>query len=122
MATILAAAIDALLVSPLIILGLPICDTLFAIIRRKLKHQSISKPDKCHIHHQLLRRNISHRNTVLIIYGIDILFAIASILYLFKNAVLGIIVYSILLIIIIFFLIKTDVIFEHKSDKKKIDK
>ena len=105
------------LIIPLLLLAIPILDTIFAIIRRKLKHVSISKPDKCHIHHQLLRRNISHRNVVLIIYGVDILFALASLVYLFKNAILGIIIYSILLIIIVIFLIKTDVVFEHKKKR-----
>ena len=39
---------------PILILGIPILDTLFAIVRRSLKHQKIYLPDKCHLHHQLL--------------------------------------------------------------------
>lgn len=106
------------LVIPLLLLAIPILDTLFAIIRRKLKHESISHADKCHIHHQLLRRNISHKNVVLIIYGIDILFALASLVYLFNDAKLGFIIYFILIIIIGWFLFKTDVVFEKKKKKK----
>lgn len=41
------------IIIPLLILAIPILDTLFAIIRRTLKGESISKPDKFHIHHQL---------------------------------------------------------------------
>ena len=37
-----------------LILAIPIMDTLFAIIRRKLKGQSIDHADKEHLHHQLL--------------------------------------------------------------------
>ena len=69
------------LLIPLLILAIPILDTIFAIIRRMLKGQSISTPDKSHLHHQLLNKNFSHRTTVLIIYGINILFAAASIIY-----------------------------------------
>ena len=60
---------------PLAILGLPILDTLFAIIRRTLKGQPIFSADKSHIHHQILGMNFSHRATVLIVYLINILFA-----------------------------------------------
>ena len=44
------------LIVPLFVLAIPILDTLFAIIRRTLKGESISKGDSYHIHHQLLRR------------------------------------------------------------------
>ena len=54
---------------PILILGIPILDTLFAIIRRAIKHQPIYLPDKSHLHHQLLKLGLSHRNTVLAIYA-----------------------------------------------------
>lgn len=103
---------------PLLILAIPILDTLFAIIRRTLKGESISTPDKFHIHHQLLNQNFTQRQTVLIIYGINILFAFASIVYVLKDAVLGYIIYGILLLIIGLFVMKTNVVFEHKERKK----
>ena len=65
---------------PLVILAIPILDTLFAIIRRFLKHQPLFQGDKYHIHHQLLNRNFSVKQTVFIIYIIDALFAFASII------------------------------------------
>jgi len=109
---------------PLAILAVPILDTLFAIIRRKLKHQKISDPDKQHLHHQLLKMNFSHRNTVLIIYGINILFATASILYTLKDSkdvFIGRIIYAILFILVIIFVCKTDIIRTKKNsnDNKK---
>ena len=70
---------------PLAILGLPILDTLFAIIRRTLKGQPIFSADKSHIHHQILGMNFSHRATVLIVYLINILFALTSIFYVLKD-------------------------------------
>ena len=86
----------------------------FAIIRRSLKGESISKPDKFHIHHQLLKRNFSQRTTVLIIYAINILFSTASIVYVLKNRELGYIIYGLLLIIVVTFIMKTNVVVEHK--------
>ena len=87
---------------PILLLGIPILDTLFAIIRRTIKKQPIYMPDKKHLHHQLLELGLSHRNTVLAIYAMNILFAFASVIYTINDKVLGIIIYSILLILIIF--------------------
>lgn len=103
------------LIIPLLILAIPILDTLFAIIRRSLKGESISKADKFHIHHQLLNRNFSQRATVLIIYFINLLFAFASIVYVLKDQLLGYIIYGILLVIIILFVAKTNVVFDHEQ-------
>lgn len=100
------------LVIPFLVLAIPILDTLFAILRRALKGESISTPDKFHIHHQLLKRNFSQRTTVLIIYFVDILFACASIIYFLKDRVLGYIIYGILLLIVILFVAKTNVVID----------
>jgi len=104
------------LVIPLLILAIPILDTLFAIVRRLLKGESPSKADKFHIHHQLLNRNFSQTATVLIIYFIDLLFAFASILYVLKDRKLGYIVYCILTIIVFIFIIKTNVIIDRDNN------
>ncbi|MDN4606755.1 glycosyltransferase family 4 protein [Sporosarcina highlanderae] len=69
------------LIIPIIILGVPISDTFFAIIRRVRMKQPISAPDKSHLHHCLLRAGFSHRQTVLIIYGLAILFGVAAVLF-----------------------------------------
>ncbi|KXH84114.1 glycosyltransferase family 4 protein [Sporosarcina sp. HYO08] len=69
------------LIIPVIMLGVPISDTFFAIVRRIRMKQPISAPDKSHLHHCLLRTGFSHRQTVLIIYGIAILFGVAAILF-----------------------------------------
>lgn len=110
------------LIIPLLILAIPILDTIFAIIRRLIKGESISKPDKFHIHHQLLKRNFSQRSTVLIIYLINLLFAFASIVYFLKDRTLGYIIYFILLAIVLAFVFTTNVVYEHKGRLKKIFK
>lgn len=68
------------LLIPVIILGVPISDTLFAIIRRIVNKQPLSAPDKSHLHHCLLRFGFSHRKTVLIIYAMSSLFGLAAVL------------------------------------------
>jgi len=68
------------LILPVVILGVPIFDTVFAIIRRLLKRQKISTPDKLHLHHCLMALGFSHRATVNIIYLISICFAAAAII------------------------------------------
>lgn len=107
------------LIIPLLILAIPILDTIFAIIRRTLKGEPISQGDKFHIHHQLLNRHLSQEAAVIIIYCIDLLFAFASIIYVINDRKLGYIVYSILLIIVVVFAAKTNIIIDQKAFKEK---
>jgi UDP-GlcNAc:undecaprenyl-phosphate GlcNAc-1-phosphate transferase len=65
---------------PLVALGLPIMDTLFAMLRRFLERRPIFSPDRGHIHHQLLAMGINHRRAVLTLYGLSILFTAGAIL------------------------------------------
>lgn len=102
------------LIIPIFILLLPILDTVFAMIRRYLKGENIGEPDKEHLHHQLLKLNKSTTKTVLIMYGIDILCSIISVLYALGNNLLAIILYLILMVFILFLIYKTDILFKHK--------
>jgi UDP-GlcNAc:undecaprenyl-phosphate/decaprenyl-phosphate GlcNAc-1-phosphate transferase len=68
-------------VVPIIILGVPIFDTTYAIIRRIVNKQPISAPDKSHLHHRILALGFSHKTTVLIIYGMGVLFSICAIIF-----------------------------------------
>ena len=61
------------IVAPLIVLALPVLDTLVAIVRRTIKGKSIKaimKADKGHLHHTLLKKGFSQREAVLIMYAI----------------------------------------------------
>lgn len=65
---------------PILALGLPIYDTLFAIVRRKLNGKPISQADRGHLHHRLLDMGLTQRQAVIIMYLISaILGAIAII-------------------------------------------
>ncbi|HFI0419841.1 TPA: glycosyltransferase family 4 protein [Streptococcus suis] len=77
-------------VTPMIILGVPITDTVMAIIRRKLSGQKISEADKMHLHHRLLSLGLTHRGTVLVIYAISFLFSLTSLLLNVSSRVGGI--------------------------------
>ncbi len=101
-------------VIPMLILAIPIMDTLFAIIRRKLKGQKIDEADKEHIHHQLLKK-FSKRSSLLIIYGINILFSVTTIFYTLGEKTELAICYVILIFIVLFLVLKTNVIFERKK-------
>ena len=75
---------------PLLALGLPLLDTLMAPVRRFLLGKKLFQPDKSHIHHRLLKRGLSHRNAVLVLYGATIIFgAMALIDVLAKNEYVG---------------------------------
>ena len=109
---------------PVSIIGIPILDTLFAIIRRLLKGQPPFQADKQHLHHQLLGMNLSQKATVLIIYGFDILFAAASIFYALVDPIIGEVIYIIIFIIVVWIVLHTTIISEKnpRRTKKLINK
>lgn len=75
----------AVIVLPLIALGLPIFDTIWAIIRRLVKGKSIKaifKADKGHLHHRIVAKGFSQKQAVLILYGISATFGIFAIILL----------------------------------------
>ena len=73
----------AVIVLPLIALGLPIFDTVWAIIRRLIKGKSIKavfKADKGHLHHRLVAKGFSQKQAVLILYGISAIFGMFAVI------------------------------------------
>ena len=62
----------------LLVLGVPIIDTFWIIVRRLATGRSPFTPDRGHIHHRLLDMGLTHGQTVLVIYGICILLAVMS--------------------------------------------
>ncbi|MCL1976102.1 MAG: undecaprenyl/decaprenyl-phosphate alpha-N-acetylglucosaminyl 1-phosphate transferase [Firmicutes bacterium] len=65
---------------PFIIMGIPVFDTFFAIIRRLFLHKPIFQADKGHLHHSLLTLGLSHRQTVLSIYAISAVMGMFAVL------------------------------------------
>ncbi len=64
----------------LLVLGVPIIDTFWIIVRRLRERRSPFSPDRSHIHHRLLDLGLSHQQTVLVIYGICLALAVLSML------------------------------------------
>ena len=112
------ATITSLIV-PLCILAIPIFDTVLAIFRRLLKHKSIGIADKEHFHHQLLKLKYSPTASILIIYFVDILFASVSVFFVLGDTKIAIFLYVILMIMLLFLILKTDILYEHKNKKKE---
>lgn len=107
------------LIIPIVILAIPIFDTLLAIFRRLLKGESIGTPDKEHFHHQLLKMKFSVRATVLIIYAINILFACVTIFFVLGDKKIAMAIYIALMILLLFLVLKTDILFDHHKDKEE---
>ena len=73
------------LIAPIIILAMPIFDTLFAIFRRLIKGKSIKavfKPDKGHLHHKLMAKGYTQKQAVLIMYGITAILGMFAVILL----------------------------------------
>jgi UDP-GlcNAc:undecaprenyl-phosphate GlcNAc-1-phosphate transferase len=64
--------------TPVLILGLPILDTLWVMARRLRLRTNPFHPDKTHLHHKLLRLGFAHRTTVLILYFLGIFWSISA--------------------------------------------
>ncbi len=57
------------LVIPLVILGVPVIDTIFAILRRATRRQGLATADMGHLHHRLIRLGHGHRRSVTILWA-----------------------------------------------------
>ncbi len=86
---------------PIVILGIPILDTFFAIIRRINNKAPIFMPDKSHLHHRLMAIGCSHRGSVLIIYGISSFFGLVAIVLSYVNQPKATLVLALLLLLIV---------------------
>ena len=83
---------------PILVLFIPISDTLIAIVRRKLKGQKIMSADRGHLHHILMfKLDLGHRKTVIVLYIVTALFSAAAVLTYFDPK-LGILVILVLVL------------------------
>lgn len=65
--------------APLLVLGLPIFDTVSAIIRRLRNHQSIMSPDRGHLHHRLIDAGFSQKQAVSTIYVLCLVLCVVAV-------------------------------------------
>ena len=67
-------------VTPMLILGVPLTDTVVAMIRRKLNGGSMVEADRMHLHHRLLSLGLTQHAAVLVIYGIAGIFSFIALI------------------------------------------
>jgi len=131
MGTVKSATIVVVII-PALVLGLPIFDTLLAIVRRVARHQPIGMGDKEHLHHRIMKAGFGQRRAVMLMYCISGIMGIVAVLYSrgFVIECLGLIAIAIMLIYVLLFdtgnrnvSIKADKITREKTGKpKKKDK
>ncbi len=78
--TVKSATIMVVLM-PALVLGLPIFDTIMAIVRRTSRHQSIGTADKEHLHHKIMRAGFGQRRAVLLMYSVSGIMGVVAVLY-----------------------------------------
>jgi UDP-GlcNAc:undecaprenyl-phosphate/decaprenyl-phosphate GlcNAc-1-phosphate transferase len=76
---------------PVISFGLPILDVVLAVVRRFLNGKPLFSGDKEHIHHKLLKRGLSQRDAVLVLYAVTAGFALLSLALLHGAAMLALV-------------------------------
>ena len=75
------SATMVVVIIPAIVLGLPIFDTVLAIVRRLARRQSIGTADKEHFHHRIMRAGYGQRRSVMLMYCISGIMGIVAVLY-----------------------------------------
>ena len=77
--TIVAVAI------PVVSFGLPILETALSIVRRLISGRPVFTADREHIHHKLLQHGMTHRQVVILLYGVSAVFAMLSLFLLWPT-------------------------------------
>ena len=77
--TIVAVAI------PIVSFGLPILETVLSILRRLISGRPVFTADREHIHHKLLQHGLTHRQVVILLYGVSAVFAMLSLFLLWPT-------------------------------------
>ena len=92
----------------LLVLGVPIIDAFWIIVRRVFQRRSPFSPDRGHLHHRLLDTGLSHRQTVLLIYAICIVLAAMSLFLTGASQVIAFAGVFVLIGVILFVLARLD--------------
>jgi len=74
-----SATVVAIIV-PVLVLGVPIFDTAFAILRRMINGRPIMEADKGHLHHRIMAAGFGQKRAVLMLYGISGVMGVAAVL------------------------------------------
>ncbi len=86
---------------PILLLGLPIFDTLIAIFRRVLTGRSPMSPDRGHLHHRLIDMGFSQKQTVAILYTLTAVLCLTAVVISIKGYLRGVLLIASVMIIIL---------------------
>lgn len=94
---------------PVFALGLPLLDTAICFLRRSLEGRSPFSPDKDHIHHRIARMTgLSHRGTVLTLYGLSAVFGLTAVFLAAGSQPLGAMALAVCAAVIFLVLLRLD--------------
>ncbi len=99
----------------IIMFGLPMLDTLLAIIRRKLNGKPVFSPDSNHFHHFLIRKGLTVRKAVMVAYGLAGMFVSFGLVIVYIPTRLALGIYLVLFAWIIVAAFKMGMIFQNKA-------
>ncbi|APM41007.1 MraY family glycosyltransferase [Clostridium kluyveri] len=99
---------------PILALGIPIYDTLFAVIRRKINGKPIMQADRGHLHHRLLDMGFSQKQAVGTMYAISAVLGSFSIIAMEINAQLSYFLLAIIMVVLVFIAWRAG-FFEHRD-------
>lgn len=99
---VLSIISGAKIATALLIMGIPILDVLWVIIRRLFfeKKSPFSTSDKKHLHFRLLDIGLSHRKTVILLYFISIVFGVVALVFSGKEKLIALIILLIFMVIL----------------------
>lgn len=87
---------------PLLILGLPIFDTTFAILRRIIRRRPVMEADRGHLHHRLIDAGYSHKQSVILLYVVSAFLGISGVIVTESSYIRALIVLAVVFIFMVF--------------------
>lgn len=107
-------ATTIILFVPLLIIGLPLYDTLVTMLRRFMQGNSIMSPDRQHFHHRMLSLGLNQKQVALLSYSVNIILGILALIILFIENINVSIILVIISLIIIFMIIENYIYTKNK--------
>ena len=109
------------MIVPLVIAGVPVVDTISAIIRRTREHHSIGEADMGHVHHRLMSSGMGQRRVVLVLWACSAVLAVAGCAISGGSTLVRLIVFIVLAVAVSIVIWKLDMfspVLRHHYDNK----
>jgi UDP-GlcNAc:undecaprenyl-phosphate GlcNAc-1-phosphate transferase len=106
---------------PLVILGVPIFDTAFSIVRRAAKRTGVSVADKDHLHHRLMRIGHGHRRAVLILWAWTALLSGVVLIPVYTRSGNAVVPFGIAAMAILLYTVLHPQVRRHRADQLELD-